>query len=68
MDMFYILNALWYKIYHYLRGRKSTREAHIKLCRRFVIYIYFHEGVKSAEMVRRLGLSRQWVTKIDLLG
>ena len=45
-----------------LDGRKTTPEARLELRRRCVIY--FRDGVKRAEIARRLGLSRQWVTKI----
>ena len=45
-----------------LDGRKTTPESRLELRRRCVIY--FRDGVKRAEIARRLGLSRQWVTKI----
>ena len=45
-----------------LDGRKTTPEAQLELRRRCVIY--FRDGVKRAEIARRPGLSRQWVTKI----
>ncbi|MEI3011669.1 MAG: winged helix-turn-helix domain-containing protein [Sutterella seckii] len=43
-------------------GRKATPEAQLELRRRCIVY--FRDGVKRAEIARRLGLSRQWVTKI----
>ena len=45
-----------------LDGRKATPEAQLELRRRCIVY--FRDGVKRAEIARRLGLSRQWVTKI----
>lgn len=45
-----------------LDGRKASPEAQLELRRRCIIY--FRQGVKRAEIARRLGLSRQWVTKI----
>lgn len=45
-----------------LDGRKATPEVQLELRRRCIVY--FRDGVKRAEIARRLGLSRQWVTKI----
>ena len=45
-----------------LDDRKATPEAQLELRRRCIVY--FRDGVKRAEIARRLGLSRQWVTKI----
>ena len=41
-----------------LDGRKATPEAQLELRRRCIVY--FRDGVKRAEIARRLGLSRQW--------
>lgn len=39
-----------------LDGRKATPEAQLELRRRCIVY--FRDGVKRAEIARRLGLSR----------
>lgn len=44
-----------------LDGRKASAEAQKELRRRCIVY--FRKGVKRAEIARKLGLSRQWVTK-----
>ena len=41
-----------------LDGRKATPEAQLELRRRCIVY--FRDGVKRAEIARRLGLSRQY--------
>lgn len=48
--------------YASIDGRKMTPDAQQELRRRCVIY--FRDGVKRAEIARRLGLSRQWVTLV----
>lgn len=46
-----------------LDGRKASAEAQKELRRRCIVY--FRKGVKRAEIARKLGLSRQWVTKTE---
>ena len=44
-----------------LDGRKASSEAQKELRRRCIVY--FRKGERRAEIARKLGLSRQWVTK-----
>lgn len=45
-----------------LDGRHASPDAQMELRRRSIHY--FKQGIKRAEIARRLGMSRQWVTKI----